>query len=141
MDVLQLWTKEIIQTSCSELLVDTRVSDPQKAYARFSKLFEKVGWFTTPELTLETLTQLKEKKLERIVIEDPMNKGQAHLLYSDDDDVTVGYIIEGDWDYDEKAYPIFKTATEKMGGTLKTYDGGHAEGYEDWKDANNNGES
>jgi hypothetical protein len=124
----------IIQTSCSELLVDTAIHDPVAAYERFSELFKELGWETSPPLTVELLEQLKQDKDGRmdVVVYDAKGN-RAALQYGDNGYITTGYRFDSrcnDWDH--LCYPIFKEAIEKLGGEIISCDGGTTGGYEKW---------
>jgi len=124
----------IIQTSCSELLVDTAIHDPVEAYERFSKLFRVLEWETSPPLTVELLDQLKrdeDKKMDVVVYDTEGNR--AALQYGDNGYITTGYRFDSRCnDWDKFCYPIFKEAIERLGGELICCDGGTTAGYEKW---------
>ena len=140
---------KIIQTSCSELLVDTRIYDPEKAFKIFTKLFKEVEWESSPPLTLNILKELqrefKEEEDEseervRVMVYDKFGN-RANLEYGDNGYIHTGYRFDSECsDGDEKCYPIFEQAIEKLGGELISCDGGHKSGYEDWKDEKDNPE-
>lgn len=49
----------MIQTSRSELLVDTQIHDPGEALVKLTKLMQECEWESSPTLTLELLKDLK----------------------------------------------------------------------------------
>ena len=130
----------MIQTSCSELLVDTRIVDPKIAFDRFSKLFNEVGWESSPSLSVELLKQVKSESKsssgtpQEVVVYDKFGN-RAWLEFGDNAYTTTGYRFDSQGNHgDDQCYPIFKVAIEKLNGSLKAYDGGSTEGYEEWKE-------
>lgn len=127
----------IIQSSCSELLVDTTIHDPVEAYNRFRELFQALSWEISPPLTIELLERLKQDALDVVVYD--VNGNRAALLYGDNGYITTGYRFDSmcnDWD--RLCYPIFKEAIEKLGGELISCDGGTTVGYEQWYEGKKN---
>jgi len=133
----------IIQTSCSELLVDTAIHDPAEAYQRFTEMFESLGWETSPPLTVELLEQLKRDENEEMdVVVYDADGNRATLQYGYNGYVTTGYRFDSrcnDWDH--LCYPIFKGAIERLGGELISCDGGTTAGYEHWLSRGENDEA
>jgi len=122
----------IIQTSCSELLVDTAIHNPVEAYERFSELFRVLEWETSPPLTIGLLEQLKQGEEMDIVVYDA-NGNRAALQYGNNGYITTGYRFDSRCnDWDQLCYPIFREAIEKLDGELICCDGGTTAGYENW---------
>lgn len=140
----------MFQSSCSELLVDTRITDPTKAYEYIQNLINKNDWHVSPELTLDRLNRLKNKELEKHGLEQTgdyeeawdiksptmtivdRNGHRATIEFGHNGYTMLGFYIEGEGDFDSKAYPIYEKV-EKEGGEVKAFDGGSASGYEKWK--------
>ncbi len=127
----------MIQTSCSELLVDTKIHDPEEALEAFRKLFKACGFESSPPLTVKILEALKDKdesdRLNVMVFDGSGNR--CFLEYGNN-----GYIAELGFrfdshcnDYDTRCYPIFKEVIARLNGELISCDGGHTSGYEDWE--------
>jgi len=122
----------MIQTSCSELLVDTKIEDAGEALKKFSKLFKEVGWESSPPLTLTVLNELKDEHFPEVMVYDALGN-RASLQYGDNGYQHTGFRLDsGCSDYDEKCYPIFQIAIKKLDGELISCDGGHTDGYETW---------
>ena len=133
------------QSSCSELLVDTVICDPEKALKKFLDLFKEVGWDSSPPLTLELLIDLKEKSEKKyasenydidipdiLVFDDRGN--QAYLEYGGNGYITTGYRFDSHCNHGNvSCYPIFFQAIQKLGGTLHSCDGGSTDYYEQWE--------
>ena len=126
----------MIYTSCSELLVDTAIYEPENALKKFQELFEICGWECNPSLTLELLNELKrendgEKEPEVVVYDKKGNR--AWLQYGDNGYITTGYRFDSQCNQcDSKCFPIFKEAIEKLNGELIACDGGCTSIYEKW---------
>jgi hypothetical protein len=138
---------KIIQTSCSELLVDTQIHDPEDAFRQFNSLFKTVGWESSPPLSLELLKALKERAEEEILPDDKRydnletieitvydkNGNRAWLEYGSNGYITTGYRFDSHYNQgDDQCYPIFREAIERLGGEMHACDGGSTSGYEDW---------
>lgn len=122
----------MIQSSCSELLVDTAIHDPVEAFAKFTTLMEKVGWESSPPLSLELLQQLKDKEEVDICIFDA-HGNRAWLEYGDNGYIETGYRLDTRCNHcDGYAFPLFKVAIEKLQGELIACDGGSTHVYEEW---------
>lgn len=125
----------IIQTSCSELLVDTAIHDPAEAFRRLSELFEVVRWESSPPLSVELLEQLKrdvDEKMDVVVYDRHGNR--AALQYGGNGYITTGYRFDSRCDdWNKLCYPIFREAIERLNGELICCDGGHTQGYEEWE--------
>ncbi len=126
------------QTSCSELLVDTAIYKPKKALKIFSRMFKELEWECNPVLSLELLKQLEkangdyEKEPEIVVYDRKGNR--AYLQYGDNGYITTGYRFDSQCNQcDDRCFPIFKEAIEKLNGELIACDGGSTDYYEKWK--------
>jgi hypothetical protein len=143
--------KPIIQTSCSELLVDTRVYDPEVAFEQISELFKEHGFSSEPQLSVELLKDMKRAAEEdassrdqdmedytdetiRVFIYDSYGNRCA-LEYGDNGYGMKGYRFDSqNNDGDEKCYPIFSSVLSSIKtSTLIAEDGGHIEGYREWE--------
>jgi len=127
----------IIQTSCSELLVDTAIHDPKEAFERFTELFKALEWETSPPLTVELLEAIKnmpEEEQQDIVVYDSEGN-RATLEYGDNGYITtLGYRFDSHCnDWDVLCYPIFYEVINKLNGELISCDGGVTNGYKDWE--------
>ena len=124
----------MIQTSCSELLVDTAIHDPEGALAIFQKIFQRFGYESSPPLSLEVMEAKKEdnETVEITVYDKDGNR--CWLEYGDNGYIdTLGYRFDSHCsDYDSGCYPIFKAIIEEAAGQLYSCDGGHTDGYEYW---------
>lgn len=125
----------IIQTSCSELLVDTAIYDPVEAFHRLSVLFTAVAWESSPPLSVKLLEQIKKDKdgeMEIVVYDSCGNR--ALLQYGNNGYITTGYRFDSQCNHgDDLCYPIFHEAIERLGGELISCDGGSTTGYEEWE--------
>lgn len=138
------------QSSCSELLVDTKIESPEKFYNMLKELMKKYNWTTSPPLTKKRLAQLKlvetrilevedynerqtvRKKAPHITLID--NKGnKAFVEYGSNGYAKLGFYIDADGDYNSKAYP-FLAGVEDTQGKVKAYDGGHKGPYDRWRE-------
>jgi len=129
----------IIQTSCSELLVDTAIHDPEVAFKKFSVLFEAVEWECSPPLTEELLKGIKtvsddgvySDRIDVVVYDKYGNR--TSLEYGKNGYIYTGFRFDSNCnDCDSSCYPIFKIAIDKLEGKLISCDGGSDEGYLDW---------
>ena len=135
----------MIQTSCSELLVDTQIHDPEEALKKITKLMELCGWESSPPVTLELLGALKHHKeaprFEEVVKEVPeivifdKEGNRAFLEYGDNGYLEwLGYRFDSHCNHvDSGCYPIFQKAIEKLNGKLIACDGGSTDSYKDWE--------
>lgn len=128
----------IIQTSCSELLVDTAIHKPEVALERFNALFKECGWESSPPLTLQVLKDIKEDRtgyrtLYGNVIVYDKDGNRATLEYGDNGYVTTGYRLDASCNHgDIGCFPIFRGAIERLNGELISCDGGSTGDYERW---------
>ncbi len=129
--------KDIMQTSCSELLVDTRIFDEKKALEIFTKMFKELNWESSPPLSIELLKKLKETKDDYdtqpdVVIYDKKGN-RAWLEYGDNGYITTGFRFDSRCNHvDSQCFPIFKEAIDKLRGELIACDGGSTDCYEEW---------
>ena len=125
----------MIQTSCSELLVDTAIHDPQVAFDRFSALFAELNWETSPTLTVELLAALKAADGVNgppIVVYD-RDGNRTSIEYGDNAYIHTGFRFDSDCNQgDVLCFPIFKAAIEKLDGEMHACDGGTTYCYEEW---------
>lgn len=131
----------MIQTSCSELLVDTKITSPKLALEKFTKLFKKVGWESSPPLSLELLKEVRDKegdydnKPEVVVYDSEGNR--VYLGFGGNGYITTGYRFDSQCNHvDSTCYPIFKKAIEELEGELIACDGGSKGSYEEWEGGN-----
>jgi len=127
----------MIQTSCSELLVDTTIYDPQVAFERFSALFAELNWETSPTLTIELLAALKAAGDQDIdgppIAVYDRDGNRTSIEYGDNGYINTGFRFDSDCAHsDHKCYPIFKAAIERLGGEMRACDGGGTGYYEEW---------
>jgi len=119
----------MIYNSCSELLVDTKLYDPEQALVRFERMFQRLGWESSPRLTLKSLLGVMEGNPITVYDKDG---NRASLRYGDNGYADHGFYFDSDCnDLDDRCYPIFR-AVEEEGGDVLVYDGGHLTGYVDW---------
>lgn len=127
----------MIQTSCSELLVDTAIHDPEIAYNQFTRVAELFKWEFSPPLSVEILRDIKDlgEKCGAIKLSVYDKDGNsAAVEYGSNGYLDTGFRFDSgcnDWDY--HCYPIFKAAIEQLNGKLIACDGGTTQGYQDWK--------
>ncbi len=130
----------IIQTSCSELLVDTGIYEPKDALDKLSKLFKDCQWESSPPLSIELLQDIKdafgdEAKYDNrfeILVYDK-NGNRAWLEYGDNGYMTTGYRFDSHCSHgDSLCFPIFKEAIERLNGEMSACDGGSEYSYERW---------
>ena len=125
----------MIQTSCSELLVDTAIHDPQVAFERFSALFAELNWETSPTLTVELLAALKAADGVNgppIVVYD-RDGNRTSIEYGDNAYIHTGFRFDSDCNHvDHKCFPIFQAAIERLDGEMRACDGGGTGCYEEW---------
>ena len=128
----------IIQTSCSELLVDTKLHDVNIAYKQIKMLFDKFELASDPLLSKELLKELKEScekeyRLE-IMIYDKLGN-RCWLEYGDNGYTETGFRFDTHCNHgDEKCFPIFKKALNNLKQSeLEAYDGGSTDWYEKWE--------
>ena len=142
--------KQMIQTSCSELLVDTQIHDPAEALRKISALMEACNWESSPPLTLKLLKSLKEGVREysgqdhspEIVVYDKEGN-RAWLEYGPNGYLDfLGYRFDSHCNQGDSAcFPIFDKAIEVLQGQLIACDGGSTEIFNDWKAGIIEGES
>lgn len=132
----------IIQTSCSELLVDTAIHNPKEAFEQFKELFKEYNLKSSPPITVKLLQKMKDieesdnEDRERLEVTIFDNEGhQASLEYGNNGYIHTGFRVDtGCHDYDENAYPILNAVEEYLNGEPIVCDGGHMDGYDDWKE-------
>jgi len=128
----------IIQTSCSELLVDTAIHDPQEALDKFTHLLEVLGWESSPPLTLKLLERMKEYNPDLdlgpdIIVYD-IEGNRAALYYGNNGYIDCGYYLDYQCNHgDSLCYPIFHEAIRILNGRLIACDGGDTEDYREWE--------
>ena len=128
----------IFQTSCSELLVDTAIHDPKVAYQRFSELFNRLGWETSPPLSIAVLRHIRSRSKRskpqnyEVIVYDS-NGNSAWIEYGGNGYITTGFRFDSHGnDWNSRYYPIFRQAIEDLEGKLISCDGGNTAGYEGW---------
>jgi len=137
---------KIILSSCSELLVDTRIYDPEIAYERLTQFMEKNEMESSPPLSVDLLKHMKSEneryeceddesyEREEVVIYD-MSGNRAWLEYGGNGYITTGFRFDSQCnDWDGKCYPIFKHAIDELDGELMACDGGTTRGFESFSD-------
>lgn len=137
----------MLQTSCSELLVDTHIDDPEKALGHFIVLFRDMGWEASPPLSLLALERVKGEWLEynkdmdgdtprpeEMFVYDA--KGNyAWLEYGGNGYIETGFRLDSHCnDYDHNCYPLFRAAIDQLGAELIACDGGSKGAYDEWLD-------
>lgn len=125
----------MIQTSCSELLVDTQIHDPVLAFNKISQLMKEVGWESSPPLTVELLKELKDYKDPEITVYDK-HGNQAWLEYGSNGYIeSLGFRFDSHCNHcDDNCFPIFDAAIEKLQGQLIACDGGSKDYFNEWKE-------
>jgi hypothetical protein len=134
----------MIQTSCSELLVDTGIHDPKEAFEKITNLMKVCGWESAPKITEKLLATLKhqnepqyfdekDEKAPEILIFDKVGN-RCWLCYGENGYISsLGYRFETNCNHgDSRCYPIFKEAIDRLGGELISCDGGSTDWYEKW---------
>ena len=127
----------MIQTSCSELLVDTELHSVAKTYRQLKMLLRKFELASDPPLSVELLKKLKEKGGDQedleIMIYDKLGN-RCWLEYGDNGYIQTGFRFDthcNDWD--KKCFPIFKISLDNLKQSeLYACDGGKTDGYEEW---------
>jgi len=136
--------KKIIQSSCSELLVDTRIFDAKEAYEKFIRMFNNFEWDTEPKLSFDLLKKLIEEseleefpehRTEIMVYDKDGNK--AWIEYGNNGYIMTGFRFDSHCNHsDSQCFPIFWRALrefKKEDAELISCDGGSTELYEDWE--------
>ena len=128
----------MIQTSCSELLVDTSIHDYQDAFVHFSKIAKLHNWEFSPPLTMDILRQIKTEGEDghnktRLAVYD--KEGNSTVIqYGNNGYIHTGFRFDSECShYDERCFPIFKIAIDELGGELIACDGGSTGDYEEWE--------
>lgn len=131
--------KELLQTSCSELLVDTSIHDPSVAYDKLTLLCKKYGWETSPPLTVTLLEELKKENedydedRDEIVIYDK-HGNRTWLEYGYNGYIHTGFRLDTQCSHcDVLSYPLFRVAIKELNGDLISCDGGSVEPYYEWE--------
>jgi len=133
--------RKIVQNSCSELLVDTRIYNVEEAFQEFSALFELCNWDCSPPLSKELLQTLKaeaesidgEDRLREEVTVYDKNGNRAWVQYGDNGYITTGFRFDTDCNHhDVLCFPIFKKVIDFLDGELISLDGGSTYAYEEW---------
>lgn len=137
----------IIQTSCSELLVATDIYEVEDAYNKFSKMFKELGWESSPPLSIDTLQRLKDNSRDEDNFEDEKEIDESYevmvydkqgnrawLQYGDNGYITTGFRFDSQCNHlDSLCFSIFQQAIKKLKGKLIACDGGSKEAYEVWE--------
>lgn len=128
----------MIQTSCSELLVDTKITDEQDAFVHFNKIAKLHNWEFSPPLTMDILKQIKLEgedghETTRLAVYDK-DGNSAVIQYGDNGYIHTGFRFDSECNHcDDKCFPIFQIAIEELNGKLIACDGGSTGIYEDWE--------
>lgn len=137
----------IVQTSCSELLVDTDIHNAGEAFTKFRDVFDACEWSCSPELSMKLLQSMIDAHTHNRTLSNDDWESQvtvsaevydakgnrAALLYGDNGYYDSGFRFDSECsDGDVKCYPIFREAIERLHGKLVACDGGHTEMYEEW---------
>jgi len=140
----------MIQTSCSELLVDTKLHDVDIAYKQLKMLFEKFEIASDPLLSAELLRKLKDNSSKEckdnsskeyddredfeVIVYDKFGN-RCWLEYGYNGYVDTGFRLDTHCSHgDERCFPIFKTSLDNLKQSeLYTHDGGSEVPYEEWK--------
>lgn len=135
----------IIQTSCSELLVDTQIHNPEIAFKQITTLMKECSWESSPPLTVELLQRMKASKeyygyaeedsnIPEIVIYDKEGN-RAWLEYGENGYLeSLGFRFDSHCNHcDSRCFPIFDKAMERLNGQLISCDGGSRTDFYEWK--------
>ena len=128
----------MIQTSCSELLVDTAIHDHQDAFIHFSKIAKLHNWEFSPPLTMDILKTIMIEGVDgrfetRLAVYDKHGNSAA-IQYGENGYIKTGFRFDSECNHcDDKCFPIFKIAIDELGGELISCDGGSTGDYEEWE--------
>lgn len=140
----------MFQSSCSELLVDTKIKDVDKAYKHFKEVTKSNNWKTSPPLTKELLYELKKKEIKKYKLDEAERYKEAEYIKSPNISIIskdgssaslefgsngytyLGFYIDAHGDYKQSAFSILR-GFEDEGKSVRTFDGGSKSAYEDWK--------
>lgn len=137
--------KKIYYPNCSELLADFNIHDPEVFLSLIKDLGKRYQWQFDPPLSLQFLKDMiadmkrddRDDRLTSTVID---TKGRmTKLNYGDNGyDPSLGFWFadSGNNDHDETQYPFFAAAIQECQAEMKTYDGGHSEGFDEWTERN-----
>ena len=135
----------MIQTSCSELLVDTQLHDANTAYIQLSELFKQFSLEVNPKLSAELLRKIQNQSKEEysdghtevIVFDKAGNR--CWLEYGDNGYMQTGFRLDTHCNHgDEKCFPIFKIALNNLANSeLYACDGGGTSSYKEWSKEEN----
>ena len=131
----------MIQTSCSELLIDTQLHDVNIAYIQLSKLFKKFGLEVNPKLSAELLRKIQNQSKKEysgshteVIVFDKLGN-RCWLEYGDNGYMQTGFRLDTHCNQgDEKCFLIFKIALDNLANSeLYSCDGGDTVCYEEWE--------
>ena len=132
----------MFQSSCSELLVDTKIEDPAEFLAYMQHKMEIFAWEVSPPLKLEDLEQMQKidesenydesEFLPRPIVYDSSGN-RAYIEYGNNGYIHTGFRLDSSCNHgDHYCFPLFKELADD-GGEVIACDGGSTECYDEWE--------
>jgi len=135
--------KKILYPNCSELIADFNIHDPKEFYKMIKEMGRIHQWLFDPVLSLKLLEDMviedmKEKEGEyRIVISIIDTKGRTtNIKYGNNGyDKSLGFYLDSGCyeEFNEEHFEFYQNAIDDCNAEMKTYDGGHLDGFEKWQ--------
>jgi len=128
----------MFQSSCSELLVDTNIHDPQLAFEKFTRISKLRRWECSPTMTIELLVAMKASPDDSLKIGIYNADGNlATLEYGDNGYIHTGFRVDSGCNHsDRNTFPILDDVLQGVDGAeLIACDGGSTGAFEDWKES------
>lgn len=132
---------KLLYPNCSELVCDFQIHEPQYFLDIMNKMSKKYGWVFEPKLTLELLKRMIKEDTRSVdtapitimVINKSGNHTVIHYGNNGYDQELGFYFDKGCYsEYDIAQYPFFDKAISESSAEIKTYDGGHDDGFWKW---------
>lgn len=131
--------KFIYYPNCSELIADFNLKDPMAMWSILLQL-RKCGWVyacnRSGSLFFNLLAMKKDSEIAIEVRDKKDNKSLLRYNALDCYDDTLGYYLDNGCyeEWNPKVFPFYFEAENRFNASIKVFDGGHDEEYNEWKE-------
>src|SRR6056297_2456131 len=130
------------QYSCSELLVDFKITDPDEMFKLLERMTKKYDWNWEPKLTKENVRKVKETQNDswenKVFLKAYDSEGNyITLRFGHNGYMQHRYYFDADQHCVTRNFPFLdKALLEFNKSELYAHDGGSTFQFEDWREEN-----